>query len=240
MNALKKVMKWISIPLYLWLILITLAPVEGSRVLSSSKGAVVMARGPVPPSDSSPCTHIGVGKGGGNRPCPPSTHRWWWMKLRIIALWDYPFSAVNKKGDDNTTTWRRRRRCHALDLRLLSIYIYNETMDYFLLWIRMTTTTTTMLLPCTWSATCNIYNETMVCFMRLLLLFFCFELIYYFYHSHVCKSFMIMKLWSFYEIVYFLIFQDLEVLWAGFKFFWLSDGLINYASDFNAPQKREA
>ena len=176
MNALKKVMKWISIPLYLWLILITLAPVEGSRVLSSSKGAVVMARGPVPPSDSSPCTHIGVGKGGGNRPCPPSTHRWWWMKLRIIALWDYPFSAVNKKGDDNTTTWRRRRRCHALDLRLLSIYIYNETMDYFLLWIRMTTTTTTMLLPCTWSATCNIYNETMVCFMRLLLLLLLFLL----------------------------------------------------------------
>ena len=165
-------MKWISIPLYLWLILITLAPVEGSRVLSSSKGAVVMARGPVPPSDSSPCTHIGVGKGGGNRPCPPSTHRWWWMKLRIIALWDYPFSAVNKKDDDNTTTWvpwRRRRCCHALDLRLLSIYIYiyNETMDYFLLWIRTTTTTTTtmLLLPCTWSATCNIYNETMVCFM---------------------------------------------------------------------------
>ncbi|KAJ9671677.1 hypothetical protein PVL29_025410 [Vitis rotundifolia] len=74
MNALKKVMKWISIPLYLLLILITLAPVEGSRVQSSSKGAVVMARGPVPPSDSSPCTHIGVGKGGGNRRCPPSTH----------------------------------------------------------------------------------------------------------------------------------------------------------------------
>ncbi|KAJ9671678.1 hypothetical protein PVL29_025405 [Vitis rotundifolia] len=75
MNALKKVMKWISIPLYLWLILITLAPVAGSRVQSSSKEAVVMARGPVPPSASSPCTHIGVGKGGGNRRCPPSTHQ---------------------------------------------------------------------------------------------------------------------------------------------------------------------
>ena len=137
MNAFKKVMKWISIPLYLWLILITLAPVEGSRVLSSSKEAVVTARGPVPPSASSPCTHIGVGKGGGNRRCPPSTHQWWWwMKLWIIALWDYLFSAVNKNDDDDddttttttmttTTTTQRQRRwcCHTLDL-LLSIYIY--------------------------------------------------------------------------------------------------------------------
>ena len=71
MNAFKKVMKWISIPLYLWLILITLAPVEGSRVQSSSKEAVVMAWGLVPPSAPSSCTHIGVGNGDHGR-CPPA------------------------------------------------------------------------------------------------------------------------------------------------------------------------
>ncbi|KAJ9671660.1 hypothetical protein PVL29_025390 [Vitis rotundifolia] len=74
-----------AISLSLWLILITPAVVGGSRIHSSSKEAapvggsgvygsskeVVMARGPVPSSSSSPCTHIG---NGNDRPCPPSTH----------------------------------------------------------------------------------------------------------------------------------------------------------------------
>lgn len=81
MNALKKV---IAILLSLWLIMITPALVGGSRIHSSSKEAalvggsgvygsskeaVVMARGPVPSSSSSPCTHIGIGNGN-DRPCP--------------------------------------------------------------------------------------------------------------------------------------------------------------------------
>ena len=102
-------------------------------------------------------------------------------------------------------------------------YIYNETMDYFLLWIR----TTTMLLPCTWSATCNIYNETMVCLMRLLLLLlFCFELICYFYHSHVYKSFMIMKLWI---VLWDCLFSDFSRL--GSIVGWLQIFLVVWWSD---------
>ncbi|KAJ9671680.1 hypothetical protein PVL29_025407 [Vitis rotundifolia] len=64
-----------AISLSLWLIVSTLALVGASRVHSSSKEAVVMARGPVPPSTSSPCTHVGVGNGGSRQRCPPSTHR---------------------------------------------------------------------------------------------------------------------------------------------------------------------
>ena len=82
MNALKKMM---AISLSLWLIMITPALVGGSRIHSCSKEAalvggsgvygrskeaVVMARGPVPSSSSSPCTHIGIGNGN-DRPCPP-------------------------------------------------------------------------------------------------------------------------------------------------------------------------
>ena len=83
MNALKKMM---AISLSLWLILITPALVGGSRIHSSSKEAApvggsgvygsskeaVRARGPVPSSSSSSCTHIGIGNGN-YRPCPPST-----------------------------------------------------------------------------------------------------------------------------------------------------------------------
>ncbi|KAJ9671687.1 hypothetical protein PVL29_025414 [Vitis rotundifolia] len=80
-------MTWISVSFSLWLILITpalvggsrghssskeAALVGGSRVYSSSKVAAVTARGAVPPSTSSSCTHIGLGKGD-HRPCPPST-----------------------------------------------------------------------------------------------------------------------------------------------------------------------
>ncbi|KAJ9671663.1 hypothetical protein PVL29_025393 [Vitis rotundifolia] len=76
-----------AISLSLWLILITPALARGSRILSSAKeGALVggsgvygssteegvMARGPVPPSSSNPCTRIGVGNGN-DQPCP-STH----------------------------------------------------------------------------------------------------------------------------------------------------------------------
>ena len=49
--------------------------VGGSTVYSSSKVATVTARGPVPPSAPSSCTHIGVGNGGSRQRCPPSTHR---------------------------------------------------------------------------------------------------------------------------------------------------------------------
>ena len=105
MNVLKKVMTWISISFSLWLILITPALVGGSRVYSSSKVAAVTARGAVPPSASSSCTHIGVGNGD-HRRCPPSTPSWWWwwwwwwwmMPIWTIAVWDYLFSGLNKKN----------------------------------------------------------------------------------------------------------------------------------------------
>ena len=95
MNALKKMM---ALLLSLWLILITPALARGSGILSSSKeGALVggsgvygsskkegvMARGPVPPSSSNPCSRSGVGNGN-DQPCPPSTHPWW-----TVALWDW-------------------------------------------------------------------------------------------------------------------------------------------------------
>ena len=44
--------------------------VGGSRVYSSGKVAEVTARGPVPPSTASPCTHIGGGNVPERRPCP--------------------------------------------------------------------------------------------------------------------------------------------------------------------------
>uniref|UniRef100_F6H259 Uncharacterized protein n=1 Tax=Vitis vinifera TaxID=29760 RepID=F6H259_VITVI len=85
MGALNKV---IAILLSLSLILMTLALARGSRILSSSKEGPlvggsgvygsskekgVMARGPVPPSSSNPCTRSGVGNGN-DQPCHPSTH----------------------------------------------------------------------------------------------------------------------------------------------------------------------
>lgn len=84
--------------LSLWLILITPALVGGSRIHSSSKEAalvggsgvygsskeaVVMARGPVPSSSSSPCTHIGIGNGN-DRPCPRHPWWWWWWMMPIL------------------------------------------------------------------------------------------------------------------------------------------------------------
>ena len=83
------VMACLSILLSLWLILITppamvegsttrVALQEASRIYhsTSSKDAVVFvtAQGPVPPSASSPCTHIVGDNTHGYRRCPPSTH----------------------------------------------------------------------------------------------------------------------------------------------------------------------
>ncbi|KAJ9671673.1 hypothetical protein PVL29_025400 [Vitis rotundifolia] len=69
MNVLKRVMTWISISLSLWLIL-----VGAWRINSSYKEAVVMERGPVPPSASSSCTYIGGDNRDQYRRCPSPTH----------------------------------------------------------------------------------------------------------------------------------------------------------------------
>ena len=121
------------------------------------------------------------------------------MKLWIV-LWDSLFSAYSRLE----VMWAGFKfffGClglvnYASDFYFL-LWDYGLSLYeiiYFLLWIRTTmTTTTTMLLPCTWSATCNMHNETMVWFMRLCI--FLLWKICNFYHSYVYKSFMIMKLW---------------------------------------------
>ena len=148
MNVLKKVMTWISISFSLWLILITPALVGGSRVYSSSKVAAVTARGAVPPSASSSCTHIGVGNED-HRRCPPSTPSWcpyglllyeiiyFLVWIRRIALWirSYLFYTLNKKPDydDHVVTldflflrinWLRGRN---------NFYIYEFNIYFFCL-----------------------------------------------------------------------------------------------------------
>ncbi|RVX20871.1 hypothetical protein CK203_002463 [Vitis vinifera] len=65
---------WVSSSISVWFILTT-ALVGGARVDSSLKYDALMAKGPVPPSAASSCTHIGGGNGGDNRPCPPSTRQ---------------------------------------------------------------------------------------------------------------------------------------------------------------------
>ena len=65
---------WVSFSISVWFILTT-ALVGGARVDSSLKYDALMAKGPVPPSAASSCTHIGGGNGGDNRPCPPSTRQ---------------------------------------------------------------------------------------------------------------------------------------------------------------------
>ena len=74
MKLFNKIVIWVSSSISVWFILTT-ALVGGARVDSSLKYDVLMAKAPVPPSASSSCTHIGGGKGGDHRPCPPSTRQ---------------------------------------------------------------------------------------------------------------------------------------------------------------------
>ena len=124
-----------------------------------------------------------------------------------------------------------------------NIYIYIMKLWITALWdylfsalIRTTTTTTTMLLPCTWSTTCNMHNETMVWFMRLCIFLLWTDLqllsllcIQEFYDNETMDRFM-----------RFSIFCLFKYCGLVSNFFFCCLGLINYASDINAPQKRVA
>ena len=127
-------MTWVSISLSLWLIL-----VGARRVNSGYKEAVVMERGPVPPSASSSCTYIGGDNRDQYRPCPLSTP-WRWFHARpthiyiyIMKLWIICFVRLSIFCFEHEGWWWCRR--HALHLLLLIyiyIYIYKETMDCFM------------------------------------------------------------------------------------------------------------
>ncbi|KAJ9695969.1 hypothetical protein PVL29_008298 [Vitis rotundifolia] len=71
MKTFNKVIIWAFISASLWLILTT-AVAGGARVHTSLKVAVLMRKGPVPPSAKSSCTHIGGGNRDDDSPCPRS------------------------------------------------------------------------------------------------------------------------------------------------------------------------
>ena len=148
-------------------------------------------------------------------------------------------------GGDNRDQYRRcppstrRRWFHGHPTH---IYIYDEIMDYlfceiiyFLLWAK---SMMMMMLPppCTSSATFNIYiyKETTDCFM-----FFCFE--QEVWSIMINDDFMRYdQRWRYALDVIVLRDYLFSALHCGLvsSLFWLSRLIINYASDFNPPQKR--
>ena len=224
-------MTWVSISLSLWLIL-----VGARRVNSGYKEAVVMERGPVPPSASSSCTYIGGDNRDQYRRCPPST-RWRWFHghpthIYMMKLWIICFVRLSIFCFEQKVWWWWCCRRHALHLLLL-IYTYirklwialcffalNKKYDQW--WLHVLRSTMTL---CPW---CD-------CFSRLSI--FCSKLWASFKFVLVVSSDHQLRKWFQPATETLSIICSKQVLWAGFKFVLLSH-MINYASDFNAPEMR--
>ena len=108
MKLFNKIVIWVSSSISVWFILTT-ALVGGARVDSSLKYDALMAKGPVPPSAASSCTHIGGGSGGDHRPCPPSTRQDAVLMAKAPVPPSSASSSTHKGGD-------RHRPCSASTL----------------------------------------------------------------------------------------------------------------------------